>query len=193
MLPSRASRLRFLSRLFLFLGPALSAAPWRPGRTALPPAPPGPPGSSHPVGGGSLCRESHAGDRRSLRSPGANGQYRCVSVRPGSVSPSAVPGIRLFRCRGFRSGGGLGQGRDSPSSREYAFGSRLRTKSLPPDVVTPLNCRFLEPSRVAGLVRWEEWRRVFLWRREVSPDTCVNLQSLKRHSVCRPWEDGFPG
>ena len=56
------------------------------------------------------------------------------------------------------------------------------TKSLPPGAATPLNCSFQPPSRGAGLACWSG-RRAFLWRRKVSPNTCVTLQSLKRLSL----------
>ena len=56
------------------------------------------------------------------------------------------------------------------------------TKSLPPGAATPLNCSFQPPSRGAGLACWSG-RRAFLWRRKVSANTCVTLQSLKRLSL----------
>ena len=41
--------------------PHLPPSPWRPRRPPLRPLPAGAAGSSHPVGGGCLCRRSHAG------------------------------------------------------------------------------------------------------------------------------------
>lgn len=116
----RKSRLPFLSRLFPPLPryPLPALTPWRRRRTFLRPVPAGaarviPPGR----GRLSLPKESRWGIAARLRVPGVSGQYWCVSVRSGSISPPAVPGIRpLPDLQVSRPEGGLWRGKAMPGS-----------------------------------------------------------------------------
>lgn len=79
--------------------------------------PQGPPGSSNRVGEAIRAEGVTLGDRSSLRVPAASDQYWRTSVRSGSISPPAVPGV--FACThspGFRSRAGPWQGKDMSSA-----------------------------------------------------------------------------
>lgn len=131
-----------------------------------------------------MPKESRWGIAARPRVPGASGQYWCVSVRSGSISPPAIPGIRPCPlCRFPARRRPLARQRCAQLLGDVRSVPGFGTKSLPPGVVTPLNCSFTPRSRGAVLVCWEWWRRAFLSRRKISADTCVTLHSLKRLSL----------
>ena len=154
------SRLPFLSRLFPSLPrypPPTPTHPWRPRRTSLRPVPSGaarviPPGR----GRLSLPKESRWGIAARPRVPGASGQYWCVSVRSGSISPPAIPGIRLCPlCRFPARRRPLARQRCAQLLGDVRSVPGFGTKSFPPGVVTPLNYSFTPRSRGAVLGRVE--------------------------------------
>lgn len=95
-----------------------------------------------------------------------------VNVRSGSISPPAVPGIRLCPLPRFsvRRRPLARQKRDQFSG-DVLSAHGFRTKNLPPGVVTPLNCHFSTAKQRRGAGALGRVKKSFSLKEE----------SLRRH------------